>query len=75
MARKRQLAACNLRPAGHCSTREELEVIEEFRFRDGLPTRSAAVRELFRVGMAAADNEAANDTSEKPVISRAPYIH
>jgi hypothetical protein len=45
-------------------TREELDIIEEFRFRHRQPTRSAAVRELFRLGMTAAENETAKVASE-----------
>ena len=33
--------------------RDELEALDDFRFKQRLPTRAAAVRELFRLGMAA----------------------
>jgi hypothetical protein len=40
---------------------EELEVLDTFRFQHRMPTRAAAVRELFRLGIGAAgkvvDNE------------------
>ena len=37
----------------------ELKAIEEFRFRHRLPSRSAAVRELLRLGLAASENRRA----------------
>jgi hypothetical protein len=33
-------------------TPEELRVLEDFRFKQRMPTRAAAVRELFRLGLA-----------------------
>jgi hypothetical protein len=36
---------------------EELEAVETFRFNQRLPNRSAAVRELLRVGLAAAEKQ------------------
>jgi hypothetical protein len=53
-------------------TREELDIIEEFRFRHRLPSRSAAVRELFRLGMAAAENERLPKSPPKSVFRTAP---
>ena len=38
---------------------EEWEAIENFRFTQKMPTRAAAVRELFRLGLAARDNTVA----------------
>lgn len=32
---------------------EELEAVDDFRFRQRMPSRAAAVRELFRLGLAA----------------------
>jgi hypothetical protein len=32
---------------------DELEAVDDFRFKHRMPTRAAAVRELFRLGMAA----------------------
>src|SRR5215475_2148680 len=32
---------------------EELEAVDDFRFKQRMPSRAAAVRELFRLGMAA----------------------
>jgi hypothetical protein len=33
-------------------SREEIEVLEDFRFKQRMPSRAAAVRELFRLGLA-----------------------
>jgi hypothetical protein len=35
---------------------EELELVDNFRFQHRMPSRAAAVRELFRLGLAAADS-------------------
>lgn len=35
-------------------TPEELQAVDDFRFRQRMPSRAAAVRELFRLGLAAA---------------------
>jgi metal-responsive CopG/Arc/MetJ family transcriptional regulator len=43
----------------------ELKAIEEFRFRHRTPTRSAAVRELLRRGLAACESERANEVAKK----------
>jgi len=34
---------------------EELEAVDDFRFKHRMPSRAAAVRELFRIGLANAD--------------------
>ncbi len=34
-------------------TAEELELVDDFRFKERMPSRAAAVRELFRRGLAA----------------------
>jgi hypothetical protein len=34
---------------------EELEAVDDFRFKRRMPSRAAAVRELFRIGLANAD--------------------
>ena len=34
---------------------EELEAVDNFRFKQRMPSRAAAVRELFRIGLANAD--------------------
>jgi len=34
-------------------TGDELDAVDDFRFKHRMPTRAAAVRELFRLGMAA----------------------
>jgi hypothetical protein len=36
-------------------TPEELEAVDTFRFRHRMPSRAAAVRELFRLGLSVAD--------------------
>lgn len=40
-------------------TPAELEAVDDFRFRQRMPSRAAAVRELFRLGLAAAGSSAA----------------
>ena len=39
---------------------EELSALDDFRFRHRMPSRAAAVRELFRMGLAAAGAVAVN---------------
>src|SRR5436853_6528361 len=39
---------------------EELRVVDSFRFQHRMPSRAAAVRELFRLGIAAAEDVAVN---------------
>ena len=34
---------------------EELQVVDDFRFKQRMPSRAAAVRELFRIGLANTD--------------------
>ena len=34
---------------------EELEAVDDFRFKERMPSRAAAVRELFRIGLANTD--------------------
>jgi len=40
--------------------REELQAVDDFRFKHRMPSRAAAVRELFRLGLAAAGLVAEN---------------
>ena len=40
---------------------EELRVVDSFRFQHRMPSRAAAVRELFRLGIAAAGKVVANE--------------
>ena len=35
---------------------EELEAVDDFRFKQRMPSRAAAVRELFRIGLANTDS-------------------
>ena len=44
---------------------EELEVIDDFRFKWRMPSRAATVRELLRRGLAAEGVPSARDTSSK----------
>jgi hypothetical protein len=56
---------------------EELSVIDDFRFRQRMPTRAAAVRELLKLGLASA-GEAAGPrmkSSSYGVFSRGPSGH
>jgi hypothetical protein len=41
-------------------TPEELEAVDDFRFRKRMPSRAAAVRELFRLGLDAAGPQVAS---------------
>jgi len=41
----------------------ELKAIDEFRFRHRMPNRSAAVRELIRLGLAVSESQRANESS------------
>ena len=56
---------------------EELETIDDFRFRHRMPTRSAAVRELLKLGLAAiATNAGAGiKSSNYGVFSRGESGH
>jgi len=56
---------------------EELAAVDDFRFRHRMPTRAAAVRELLRFGLAAADVDAAAGvkSSSFGVFGRGPDGH
>lgn len=56
---------------------EELAAVDDFRFRHRMPTRAAAVRELFRFGLAAAgvDGAAGVKSSDYGVFKRGPDGH
>jgi hypothetical protein len=56
---------------------EELAALDDFRFRHRMPTRAAAVRELFKLGLTAvADNAAAGmKSSDYGIFSRGPDGH
>jgi metal-responsive CopG/Arc/MetJ family transcriptional regulator len=55
---------------------EELKAIEDFRFRHRMPSRSAAVRELLRRGLAASESQPATvrriESSKKSLITPDP---
>lgn len=55
----------------------ELEIIDDFRFRHRMPTRSAAVRELLKLGLAAVatDGNTGIKSSNYGVFSRGPAGH
>lgn len=44
---------------------EELKAVDDFRFKQRMPSRAAAVRELFRIGLANTGLMAAADESRK----------
>ena len=56
---------------------EELSALDDFRFRHRMPTRAAAVRELFKLGLtvAASDAGAGMKSSNYGVFSRGPDGH
>lgn len=56
---------------------EELATIDDFRFKHRMPTRAAAVRELLKLGLAAAgvDALAGVKSSDYGVFSRGPEGH
>lgn len=56
---------------------EELSAIDDFRFKHRMPTRAAAVRELLRFGLAAADVDASIGlkSSNFGVFGRGPDGH
>src|SRR5277367_2083575 len=56
---------------------EELSALDDFRFKHRMPTRAAAVRELFKLGLtvAASDAGAGMKSSEYGVFSRGPGSH
>ncbi|MCK1741628.1 hypothetical protein IVA80_12280 [Bradyrhizobium sp. 139] len=56
---------------------EELAAVDDFRFRHRMPTRAAAVRELLKLGLAAAGVDAAPNikSSSFGVFGRGPDGH
>lgn len=56
---------------------EELEVIDNFRFLNRMPTRAAAVRELLKMGLASAGTTPADGSksSNYGVLGRGPNGH
>jgi hypothetical protein len=56
---------------------EELTVIDDFRFRNRMPTRAAAVRELLKLGLASTENRAGSNmkSSSYGVFGRGPAGH
>jgi hypothetical protein len=56
---------------------EELAALDDFRFKHRMPTRAAAVRELLKFGLAAADVDAAAGvkSSSFGVFGRGPDGH
>jgi hypothetical protein len=53
---------------------EELAAVDDFRFKHRMPTRAAAVRELLKLGLAAAGVDAATGTKSADfgVLGRGP---
>lgn len=56
---------------------EELEVLDDFRFKHRMPSRAAAVRELLKLGLASIGVIAADGSksSDYGVFSRGPSGH
>jgi hypothetical protein len=56
---------------------EELSVVDDFRFRNRMPTRAAAVRELLKLGLAASGEPAGPrlKSSSYGVFGRGPSGH
>lgn len=56
---------------------EELEAVDDFRFKHRMPTRAAAVRELLKLGLAAlgTDAGAGVKSSNYGVFNRGPNGH
>jgi hypothetical protein len=56
---------------------EELAAVDDFRFKHRMPTRAAAVRELFKLGLTAAgiDAGAGVKSSDFGVFDRGPDGH
>ncbi|WFU70702.1 MULTISPECIES: hypothetical protein [unclassified Bradyrhizobium] len=56
---------------------EELSALDDFRFKHRMPTRAAAVRELLKLGLAAAgvDARAGIKSSDYGVFGRGPEGH
>lgn len=56
---------------------EELEAVDDFRFKHRMPTRAAAVREILKLGLASVGAIAADGSksSDYGVFSRGPAGH
>jgi hypothetical protein len=56
---------------------EELAVVDDFRFRNRMPTRAAAVRELLKLGLASTTDAAGSDmkSANYGVFGRGPGGH
>jgi hypothetical protein len=56
---------------------EDLTVVDDFRFRNRMPTRAAAVRELLKLGLASSENMAGASmkSSSYGVFGRGPSGH
>ena len=56
---------------------EELAALDDFRFRHRMPTRAAAVRELFKLGLTVVTDSAAAGmkSSDYGIFSRGPDGH
>ena len=56
---------------------DELSAVDDFRFRHRMPTRAAAVREILKLGLAAAgvDAKAGVKSSDYGVFGRGPEGH
>lgn len=56
---------------------EELAVVDDFRFRNRMPTRAAAVRELLKLGLASTAGAAGSNmkSSSYGVFGRGPDGH
>ena len=56
---------------------EELEMLDDFRFRHRMPTRAAAVRELLRLGLSSLEVAKADGgkSSNYGVLGRGPMSH
>ena len=57
---------------------DELSTIDDFRFQHRMPSRAAAVRELLKLGLAAATADSGSDghkSSDYGVFSRGPDGH
>jgi hypothetical protein len=51
---------------------EELKVVETFRFQHRMPSRSAAIRDLLRRGLAAVEADDNTGVSDYSVLNSAP---
>ena len=56
---------------------DELSLVDDFRFKNRMPTRAAAVRELLKLGLTVAttDGAAGMKSSSYGVFSRGPESH